>query len=199
MNERICRKQDFFHMANWRFTVNVKSERVNELEKAVNSDVTARLGMLLDVPPFSSALAAPQKSASGTIMKEITRINHVGIRVRDLDVSREFYGKLGFEFIVGPMGPEPVAIVEHPCGININLILNATGDATGNNVLMDDVVKYPGYTHIALEITDYDSAKNNIEASGFSITEEVEYNGARFFFIRDPDGNVLEFHQPASS
>ncbi|MFK8050828.1 MAG: VOC family protein [Halioglobus sp.] len=51
-------------------------------------------------------------------MNEITGINHVGLRVKDLEVSRRFYEQLGFEFIVGPVGPEPVAIVEHPSGIN---------------------------------------------------------------------------------
>ena len=56
-------------------------------------------------------------------MKEITRINHIGIRVANLEVSREFYEKIGFAFIVGPVGPEPVAIMEHPSGININFIL----------------------------------------------------------------------------
>ena len=132
-------------------------------------------------------------------MKEITRINHVGLRVRDMEVSREFYGKLGFEFLAGPVGPEPVAIVEHPSGININLILNVSDDAPRKNVLMEGDMKYPGYTHIALEITDYNSAKSNIESLGFPITGEVEYNGAKFFFIRDPDGNVIEFHQPESS
>ena len=39
-------------------------------------------------------------------MKQITGINHVGLRVRDLETSRAFYEKLGFEFIVGPIGPE---------------------------------------------------------------------------------------------
>ena len=52
-------------------------------------------------------------------MKEITRLNHIGIRVSNLDKSRKFYEKIGFEFIVGPVGPEPVAIMEHPSGINI--------------------------------------------------------------------------------
>jgi len=47
-------------------------------------------------------------------MKEITRINHVGLRVKSLDVSRSFYDKLGFVFIAGPLGPEPVAIMEQP-------------------------------------------------------------------------------------
>lgn len=132
-------------------------------------------------------------------MKEITRINHVGLRVRDLEISRKFYENLGFIFLAGPIGPEPVAIVEHPSGVNINLILNASEDAPEDNVLMKKEMKYPGYTHIALEITDAGSVSRQIEGLGIKITERVEYNGAKFFFIRDPDDNVIEFHQPASS
>lgn len=132
-------------------------------------------------------------------MKEITRINHIGLRVRDLGISRNFYEKLGFQFIVGPVGPEPVAIVEHPSGININLILNASKKAPINNILMEEEIKYPGYTHVALEITDAESASKQIENLGITITERVEYEGAKFFFIRDPDNNIIEFHQPANS
>lgn len=131
-------------------------------------------------------------------MKEITGINHVGLRVRDLDVSRAFYEKLGFEFLGGPMGPEPVAIVEHPSGVNINFILNTSSDASSSNVLMDDPVKHTGFTHIALEITDIDSVRRQLDGHGLEITEFVEYQGAAFFFVRDPDGNVIEFHKPAS-
>jgi len=58
-------------------------------------------------------------------MKEIIRINHVGLRVKNWDVTRSFYEKLGFLFLVGPVGPEPVAIMEHHSGVNINFILNA--------------------------------------------------------------------------
>ena len=130
-------------------------------------------------------------------MKEITRINHVGIRVRDLAASRSFYEKLGFEFIAGPLGPEPVAIVEHPSGVNINLILNASEDASSENVLMDRPTKHAGYTHIALEITDVEGVERQLDELGIGITERVEFGGARFFFVRDPDGNVLEFHKPA--
>ena len=112
-------------------------------------------------------------------------------------VSRSFYEKLGFEFIVGPVGPEPVAIVEHPSGVNINLILNVSEDASPTNVLMDQSTKHAGYTHIALEITDYEIVARQLGELGIEITERVEFGGARFFFVRDPDGNVLEFHKPA--
>lgn len=131
-------------------------------------------------------------------MKQITRINHVGLRVRDLAVAREFYEKLGFEFIGGPMGPEPVAIVEHPSGVNINFILNASPGASSTNVLMDESEKHTGFTHIALEITDAKAVKQRLDDLGIAITETVEFGDAVFFFVRDPDGNVIEFHKPGS-
>ncbi|MDD1648931.1 MAG: VOC family protein [Methylococcaceae bacterium] len=83
----------------------------------------------------------------------ITGIAHVGIRVHDLARSRSFYEQLGFNFVVGPVGPEPVAILTHPSGITINLILNAP-EAAAPNVLMDVEQKHPGYTHIALAVSD---------------------------------------------
>jgi lactoylglutathione lyase len=131
-------------------------------------------------------------------MKEITRINHLGLRVKNLDTSRAFYEKLGFKFITGPIGPEPVAIMEHPSGININFILNADAAST-DNILMDTSNKYTGYTHVALEVSSAAAAKETIMSLGIAITEEVEFEGAQFFFIRDPDRNVIEFHQPATS
>ncbi len=130
-------------------------------------------------------------------MKQITGINHVGLRVRDLALSRAFYEKLGFEFLGGPIGPEPVAIVEHPSGVNINFILNASSDASPTNVLMDESAKHTGFTHIALEITDVEGVKLQLNSHGIVITESVEFEGAEFFFVRDPDGNVIEFHKPA--
>ena len=130
-------------------------------------------------------------------MKEITRINHVGLRVRDLEITRMFYEKLGFIFIAGPMGPEPVAVMEHPSGININFILNASKNAPFTNLLMDEAERHTGFTHIALEITNIGAVEKQLESHGIPITEKVEFGGAKFFFVRDPDGNVIEFHKPA--
>jgi len=132
-------------------------------------------------------------------MKEITRINHIGLRVSNLETTRGFYEKLGFEFIIGPIGPEPVAIMEHPSGVNINFILNASDNNT-LNVLMDVPEKHTGYTHIALEVTDLESVQQYLESINYIITEGpvVLPDGASFIFIRDPDDNVIEFHKPAS-
>ena len=130
-------------------------------------------------------------------MKQITGINHVGLRVRDLATARRFYEKLGFEFIEGPVGPEPVAVMLHPSGININFILNASESASKSNLLMDVPEKHTGFTHIALEITDRAAVLEHLKTVSIPITETVELpNGAVFFFVRDPDGNVIELHQP---
>ena len=131
-------------------------------------------------------------------MKEITRINHIGLRVKDLETSRQFYEKLGFEFLVGPVGPEPVAIMEHPSGVNINFILNST-DEIPSNILMDIPDKHTGYTHIALEVTDLNSVQEFLQQNKISITEGpiTTPDGALLIFIRDPDENVIEFHKPA--
>ena len=131
-------------------------------------------------------------------MKQITGINHVGLRVRSLETARDFYQKLGFEFIVGPIGPEPVAVMIHPSGVNINFILNASDDASPTNVLMDQTEKHTGYTHIALEIDDLDAVRRQLAACEIDITETVELeDGTIFIFVRDPDGNVIELHKPA--
>lgn len=129
-------------------------------------------------------------------MKEITGINHVGIRVTNLEQARKFYEQLGFEFIAGPIGPEPVAIMEHPCGVNINFILNADSGITGN-ILMDIAERHPGYTHIALDVNDITSIQTSIQNLGIHITEGpiTLPDGGVMFFIRDQDNNVIEFHQ----
>ena len=88
--------------------------------------------------------------------------------------------------------------MEHPSGVNINFILNASEDASETNILSDEPIKHTGYTHIALEITDAAGVEAHLEREQIPITETVNMpDGALFFFIRDPDGNVIEFHQPA--
>jgi len=131
-------------------------------------------------------------------MKEILGINHIGIRVKNLDRARQFYEQLGFVFIVGPIGPEPVAIMEHPSGVNINFILNADSDIS-NNILMDIPQRYPGYTHMALNVSNLESIKDTLNNLGISITEGpiTLPDGGMMLFIRDQDRNVIEFHQDA--
>ncbi len=126
----------------------------------------------------------------------ISGVAHIGIRVHDLGRSVQFYELLGFKKTAGPVGPEPVAILLHPAGIELNLILNAPS-ATAPNILMDVPEKHPGITHIALLCPDLVVAKAQLEAAGITpsggpirFTEH-----AQGLFVRDPDRNVVELHQ----
>jgi lactoylglutathione lyase len=126
----------------------------------------------------------------------ISGLAHVGIRVHDLDRSLRFYALLGFTKTAGPIGPEPVAILDHPSGIELNLILNASG-AEQPNVLMDTADKLPGITHIALLCPDLGAAQARLEVAGIGLSGgPIQFGpGARGIFVRDPDRNVIELHQ----
>ncbi len=128
----------------------------------------------------------------------VTGVAHIGIRVHNLDRARAFYELLGFEFVVGPVGPEPVAILSHPSGVEINLILNAA-EANADNILMDIDTKHAGYTHVALSVPGVEAAMATLAAAGFPITEgPVRFpGGSQSIFVRDPDRNVVELNQPA--
>ncbi len=126
-------------------------------------------------------------------MQEITRVNHLGVRVSDLAKSRSFYEKLGFKFIAGPVGPEPVAIMEHPSGINVNFILN-TNINTEENLLMDIEEKHTGYTHVALEVSNANNAIEKLMDADIPLSGgPMAHPTGTSIFIRDPDKNVIEF------
>ncbi len=126
----------------------------------------------------------------------IAGIAHIGVRVHDLQTARAFYEGLGFRFVAGPVGPEPAAILEHPSGTVVNFILNANS-GTSKNVLMDLPEKHPGYTHIALAVSDLRAVQAELSDLGVRITEGPMKlgPGVRALFVRDPDGNVIEFNQ----
>src|ERR1051326_1709548 len=100
---------------------------------------------------------------------QIAGLAHIGIRVHDLDRSMRFYELLGFTKIAGPIGPEPVAILDHPSGVELNLVLNASS-ANASNILMDVAEKHPGITHFALLCPDIASAKKRLEAAGIPLS-----------------------------
>jgi lactoylglutathione lyase len=138
-------------------------------------------------------MTAPPTKAS---LIPILGLAHIGIRVHDLERSVRFYELLGFEKTAGPIGPEPVAILEHPSGLEVNLVLNAP-NASEPNVLMDVPDKHPGITHFALLCPNIMAAKAQLEAAGIALSGGPVRFGpaAQGIFVRDPDRNVIELHQ----
>lgn len=127
---------------------------------------------------------------------EIQGLAHIGIRVHELARSVRFYELLGFTKTAGPLGPEPVAILSHPCGVELNLILNAP-EANEPNILMDVTEKHSGITHFALLCPDILAAKERLWAAGIPLSGGPVRFGpaAQGIFVRDPDRNVIELHQ----
>ncbi len=128
-------------------------------------------------------------------MLDIQKIDHVGIRVRDKRRSIDFYASMGFALLsdAGFEHGHPV-IMEHPCGVVLNLLGPATTD-DGPNVLMDVDQKAPGYTHMSLRVASLAQVEAFAEEHGHPITGRFAFKGVRALFIRDPDRNVVEFDE----
>jgi lactoylglutathione lyase len=124
----------------------------------------------------------------------IERVDHIGIRVRDLDRALDFYRALGFALAHRAVGDD-VAIVRNEHGVELNLVFNANaGDPTAN-ILMDVPEKFPGYTHIALRVTSIPATLAALKANNIAITQgPVSFGdpGQVSVFVRDPDRNVIE-------
>lgn len=124
---------------------------------------------------------------------QIRGYDHVGIRVSDRTEALAFYGRLGFRPIAE--FPEYSACeLRSQAGIYLNLIFNAVQRPGRKNILLDETIKYPGTTHPCFLIDDLDAFAAWLQAERIEITEgPLTFDRRRFLFIRDPDGNVLEF------
>ena len=121
--------------------------------------------------------------------------DHVGIRVSDATRAVAFYERLGFA-IDPDFSNERVAEMVTPDGTRINLIFNGLQRTSANNVLMDEPIKWPGYTHAAFVVDSLQRLLHWAAAEQVAITEgPVDWGRRLTCFLRDPDGNVLEFNE----
>jgi lactoylglutathione lyase len=131
---------------------------------------------------------------SGKPTIDIPRVDHIGIRVRDLERAMKFYALLGFRLHAKATN-DAVAVIRNAHDVEVNLIYNANADAGGKNILMDVGEKYPGYTHVALRVASIKATIEALRENGVRITQgPVAFgrDGHISVFVRDPDLNVLE-------
>ena len=126
---------------------------------------------------------------------QIQGYDHVGIRVSDRERALDFYAKLGFaadpEFTT-----DRVAEIVAADGTRINLIFNGVAQAAAHNVLLDEPLKLPGYTHAAFIVDRLNDILAWAEREKVAVTGgPVDWGRRMTCFIRDPDGNVLEFNE----
>ena len=126
---------------------------------------------------------------------DILSYDHVGLRVVDRETSLAFYADLGFKEDPDYTS-ERVAEIVNEAGLRMNLIFNGQPNEDGRNVLMDVPEKWPGYTHAAFIVARLDDVLAWAAARGIAITEgPVNWGRRMTCFLRDPDGNVLEFNE----
>jgi catechol 2,3-dioxygenase-like lactoylglutathione lyase family enzyme len=126
------------------------------------------------------------------------KLDHVGLRVTDLAIAEAFYAKLGFSRDPEEFAPDVKACgLVHPQGMRLHLIYNGEA-AKGGNVLLDEVIKRPGYTHAAFIVESMDELVAWLNSEGIAITEgplRMGHGRRTVCFIRDPDLNVVEFNE----
>src|ERR1700738_3352481 len=124
----------------------------------------------------------------------IERVDHTGVRVRNLDRALGFYRVLGFAVVRRAEGDD-VAIIRNEHGVELNLVFNANAGDPAGNILMDVPDKFPGYTHIALRVASIPATIAALTANDIAITQgPVTFgeSGQVLVFVRDPDRNVIE-------
>lgn len=127
-------------------------------------------------------------------------VNHIGLRVTDLEASTRFYEALGFTEqlsmdvpdepieqllqVPSPSGTKTVYLTKGP--FVLELIDFAHHQARTNDRTFTDA----GLTHISLGVDDLDAARAAIVDNGGEIVDGSDVGVA--FLSRDPDGQFVE-------
>ncbi len=127
-------------------------------------------------------------------MIDIERVDHIGVRVKDLERAKKFYEIFGFKQ-VSAADNDAVVVIKNAQDVELNLIYNATTENDGKNILMDVDDKFAGYTHVALRISSVLDTLKELQERDITITQgPVAFgrDGHVSLFLRDPDRNVIE-------
>jgi len=124
-------------------------------------------------------------------------MSHVSVTVTDVAKARDFYtGVLGFQEIPRPAFDFP--------GIWYSL----GGDLQLHIILNDQLVRPPAerekivarYPHFALWTEDVDGTARRMEQLGLVCRDVISGpTGLRQLFVKDPDGNMVEFIGPSKN
>jgi catechol 2,3-dioxygenase-like lactoylglutathione lyase family enzyme len=133
------------------------------------------------------------------------RFNHVSISVADLDAQVAWYQRaLGFAEVVEqyelPEPPVRTAVLQAAPGIRIELIERGGSGRAGDYSDPLDMTRSQGYGHWAVDVDDLDAAFRwllSADATEVWPPADAVAPGARFAYVKDPEGNLIELIQPA--
>ena len=130
-------------------------------------------------------------------MSLFKELNHVSITVTDVAKAREFYGTLlGLSEIPRPAFNFPGIWYSLGGGLSLHIILN---DQLVRPAVEREKI-LARYAHFALWTDDCDATAARIEQLGLPCRDVVSGpTGLRQVFVKDPDGNMVEFIGPTTS
>lgn len=121
----------------------------------------------------------------------LTGVQHIGLPVKDFEKSCRFYETLGFENIYETKQPNDGRVALYRLG-NLEMEIYEAADTAARDGAID---------HIAIDCKDIDGAYKSVKASGLPVVsdgiESLPYweNGIKFFHVRGPAGEKVEFCQ----
>ena len=141
----------------------------------------------------------------GTTLGTAARFHHVSLSVADLDAQQAWYRQaLGLAEIVEQFElPEPATrtvVLRGPGGLQVELIerSGSARDRPPGDPLSAALAR--GYGHWAIAVPDLERAFAGLTAVGGRAVwppADAVSPGARFAYVADPEGNLIELIQPA--
>jgi catechol 2,3-dioxygenase-like lactoylglutathione lyase family enzyme len=139
-------------------------------------------------------------------MAVTARSHHIGLSVAGLDAQQRWYQQtFGLDEVVEQFElPEPrvrTVVLRAANGLRVELIEREGSTAhTFKDPL--EAALTQGYGHWALEVEDLDqtfAALSALGAEPVSPPAPAVQPGARFAYVQDPEGNLLELIQPQAT
>jgi catechol 2,3-dioxygenase-like lactoylglutathione lyase family enzyme len=129
----------------------------------------------------------------------VIRYHHLAVVCSDLNVSRKFYEKVGFEEKPETTAMSSSCILVNAGGFELHMLKTGRRVEDEKNILMDyPDEKFPGHTHMSFGVGSVPGVvayfeKEQIPLSGTRSIPGIP--GLAAVFIRDPDRTVLEFER----
>lgn len=127
----------------------------------------------------------------------VRKIEHVGIMVKDLEPSIQFYTEI--------VGLEHTYTMTHPNGV-VRLAFLSFPNAKETEIeliegVSGEFAQEGKVHHIAFTVDDVEAEFERIKGLNVPLRDQTITtltNGARYFFVYGPDEELVEFFQPAS-
>jgi catechol 2,3-dioxygenase-like lactoylglutathione lyase family enzyme len=127
-------------------------------------------------------------------------VNHIGLRVSDLERSIRFYGALGFDESMAMDVPDDrtAQLLQVPAPVGLRAVYLTNGPFVLELLAYEHHPAAPvertmtdtGLTHLSIGVDDVAAAKDAVAGHGGEIVEASDVGVA--VMVRDPDGQLIE-------